>query len=110
MSYLPGDVALRAELVAGELQLERMRIVAIGAADAVGVHLALEERAVFVDLVENLAVVVVQAGGEQRRARSNPAAADRGGSRRGSCGGASGTWRRFRFATVVSALLRFARP
>ena len=40
---------------------------AVGAADAVGVHLAFEERSVFVVLVEDLAVGVIDAAGQQLR-------------------------------------------
>ena len=53
-------VTLRAQAVARELQLQRMRIVAIGAAHVVRVHLALQERTVLVHLVENLPVGLVQ--------------------------------------------------
>jgi hypothetical protein len=42
-----------------------MRIVAVGAPHVVGVHLALQERAVLVHLVEDLAVAVIDGVGEQ---------------------------------------------
>ena len=45
-----------------------MRLVAIRADDALGVHPALKERAVVVDLVAHLAVVVVQPLLQQREA------------------------------------------
>ena len=68
--------------VARVLQLGAVRIVAVGAADVFVKHLAFEERSVFIDFVQNLAigvigrwrqhfvrkiVVVVAAGGVARR-------------------------------------------
>jgi hypothetical protein len=61
-------VALRAHRVAGRAQLERVRIVAIRAGDAVRVHPALRERAPVVDLVAHLPVGEVEAFVEQRAA------------------------------------------
>ena len=52
-------VARGADLVGRVLQLRRMRIVAVGAADAPMVHLALDERRILEHLVQDLAVGVV---------------------------------------------------
>jgi len=52
-------VAGDAELIALVLELRGMRIVAVGTADVLRIHLAFEERRVFVDLVENLTVCMV---------------------------------------------------
>ena len=57
---LAARVAARTQRVAGGVQLQRVRVVAIAAGHALAVHPALEERAVHVDLVEDLAVVVVE--------------------------------------------------
>ena len=54
-------VALQAHRVAVTLEPARVRVVAVGAAYAVRIHPALAERAVDVDLIELLAVGVVQA-------------------------------------------------
>ena len=62
---LRGLVALRADRVPGRAQLLRMRVVAITARDAGGVHAALQPRAPDVDLVPLLAVCVVQRGRQQ---------------------------------------------
>ncbi len=51
-----------ARLVARMFQLQRMRIMAIGAADALVVHLALNERTVDVDFVLDLSVGVIGVG------------------------------------------------
>ena len=48
--------------------LEVVRVVAIGAAHALRVHLALQKRSVLVDLVQDLPVGVVETLVEQRRA------------------------------------------
>ena len=58
-------VALQADLVAGEFQLGAVRVVAIAAGDACCVHLALLERAVIIDLIEHLAVGLVEPLGER---------------------------------------------
>ncbi len=64
---LLGGVARHAHAVGRALHLERVRIVAVRARDTGGVHLALEEGAVLVDLVLDLAVGKVKALLEQRR-------------------------------------------
>ena len=60
------EVALRADLIAGVAQFRRVRIVTIGAGHAGCVHLALQKRAVVVDLVLLLAVRIVQVGDDER--------------------------------------------
>ena len=60
-------VASRAQRIAVGPQAEPMRVVAIGAAHALRVHPALQERAPDVDLVLLLAVGVVEALAQQRR-------------------------------------------
>ncbi len=60
-------VALAAELVAVEAELETVDIVAVRTADIVVVHLALDEGAVDIDLVENLPVGEIEPLVEQRR-------------------------------------------
>ena len=60
-------VALQAEAVALEVQLQRVAVVAVAAAHLARVHLALQERPVDVDLVEDLTVRVVQPLAQQRR-------------------------------------------
>ncbi len=60
-------MALGAYAVAGSAQLQRVRLVAIRAGDALRVHPALHERAPVVDLVAHLPVVPVQAVFEQRQ-------------------------------------------
>ena len=60
-------VTLVADAVALRPQLERMRLVAVAAADALREHLALAERGVVVDLVQHLAVGLEQAGLEEAR-------------------------------------------
>src|SRR5690606_28338695 len=47
-------------------QAGRVRVVAVGAGDALGIHSRLQERAVLVDLVEDLAVGVVEPGAQLR--------------------------------------------
>ena len=59
-------VALRAHRVARHAQLLAVRVVAVGAGDALRVHAALQERAVVVDLVAHLPVGVVEIRLEQR--------------------------------------------
>ncbi len=73
-----GRVALRADRVARRPQLLAVRIVAIGAGDAVRVHPALQERAVVEDLVAHLPVGVIQTGLEQRRTKGVGEAPARG--------------------------------
>ncbi len=60
-------VTLRAQRVALRLEPQRMRVVAIGAAHALRVHPALQERAPDVDLLVLLAVGEVKAFAQQRR-------------------------------------------
>src|SRR5690349_9524521 len=55
-------MARRAKLISLTLDLRGVRVVAIGAADALVVHFALQERAVLVDLVKNLAVAMIGRG------------------------------------------------
>ena len=62
-----GPVALETEVVALELELHAVRVVAVRTAHVVGVHLGLGERAPDIDLVEDLAVGVVEALVEDRR-------------------------------------------
>ena len=59
-------MALQADPVAGRPQARAVRLVAIGAGDAGMVHPALQERAVFIDLVADLAVGEIESGVEQR--------------------------------------------
>ncbi len=54
-------MALRANVVAGTAELQRVRIMAVGAGDALGLHPALHERAPLVDLVPDLPVAPVEA-------------------------------------------------
>ncbi len=54
------QVALSAQGIAGRLQREAVRIVTVAARDPLAVHAALEERAVDVDLLEDLPVGVVE--------------------------------------------------
>src|SRR5262245_49289004 len=58
-------VAARTDFIAGKLDFRRVGIVAVGAANALMEHLALEERAVLVHLVQNLSVGVVRLLAEQ---------------------------------------------
>jgi len=60
-------VALMADAVAVGTQLERVRIVAVAAADPLLEHLALPERGVVVDLVHHLAIGFEQARPQQAR-------------------------------------------
>jgi hypothetical protein len=62
-----GLVALKAQRVAVGVQLQRVAVVAVSAGDVASIHLGLQERAVDVDLVEDLAVGVVQPLAQQRR-------------------------------------------
>jgi hypothetical protein len=70
---VPGDiefrrhVALRTESVPFGTQLGAVRVVAVRAGDSGGMHPALQERAVFVDLAVDLLVGVIETGPEQRR-------------------------------------------
>ncbi len=59
------QMASRADGIAGGAQLQRMRVVAVRACDALRVHPALHERAPVVDLVAHLAIVPVQVVVEQ---------------------------------------------
>ena len=54
-------VALRAEPIAFELQLERMRIVTIRALHVVRMHLALQKRPVLIHLILDLAIGIIEA-------------------------------------------------
>ena len=49
----------RTQSIVIELQLVRMRIVAVGATNAIVVHLALQKRTVNVNFVEDLAVRII---------------------------------------------------
>jgi hypothetical protein len=60
-----GSVALQAGAIARQAQGAAVRLVAVGAADATGVHAALAIRTVDEHLVVLLAIGVIQAGGEQ---------------------------------------------
>ncbi len=66
-SKVVGEMALRADRVALGLLLQAVRVVTVRAGHAGCMHLALEERAVVVDLVLHLPVRPVQPFGEQRR-------------------------------------------
>ena len=61
------QMTLQTEVVALELELQAVGIVAVAAADIVVEHLALHERPVDVDLVEDLPVGVIQALVKGRR-------------------------------------------
>src|SRR5215510_12350853 len=68
-------VALHADAVAGRAQLRGVRLVAIAAGNAGSEHLALLERAVIVDLILHLTVVVIEPareGRDQMRVRKPP--------------------------------------
>src|SRR4029453_13074615 len=58
-------VARRANLISFVLEPGGMRVMTIGALNPLVIHLALHERAVFIDLVENLPVSVVARAGEE---------------------------------------------
>jgi len=60
-------VALEAQVVAVSYPLDAVLVVAVAAANAAGVHLALHERPVDVDLVEDLAVGKVHAFAQKLR-------------------------------------------
>ena len=60
------QVALRADRIAGRARLARMRIVAVAAGNAGCMHLALQERADVVHLIELLAIGEIQAIAQQR--------------------------------------------
>jgi hypothetical protein len=60
-----GLVAARAETVVRERDLARVHVVAVAARHAAAVHLRLQERAVLVDLVQDLSVGVVERGVEE---------------------------------------------
>ncbi len=59
-------MALQADAVARRPQFRAVRVMAVAAGHALGEHLALAERAVFIDLVLDLAVRVIEAALEQR--------------------------------------------
>ena len=61
-------VTLFADGIPENAQPEAVRVVAVGASDPLGEHPALQERSVLVDLAQDLAVGVVEAGIEKRRA------------------------------------------
>ena len=61
------QMALRAERIALGPQLRAVRVMTVRAGDPGGMHAALQERAVFVDLAVDLPVSVIKAGFEQRR-------------------------------------------
>ena len=71
-SNFAAQMALAADGVAGRAQLQRMRVVAVGAGHALRVHPALQERAVVVDLVAHLAVGVVEAGSSSEARKPSP--------------------------------------
>jgi hypothetical protein len=62
-----GQMALRTERIALGLRPGAMRVVAVRAGDASGMHPALQKRAVFVDLTVDLPVGVIETGLQQRR-------------------------------------------
>ena len=86
VAVVRGDVeffrrmALQADAVAVRAQLKAVRIVAVAAGDAGMEHAALQERAVFIDLVTDLTVGKIQIVVEQRHAIT---VADRRARRRG---------------------------
>ena len=59
------EMTLAAQCVALETQLRAMGVMAIAAGHAGGMHLALQERSVHVDLVQDLPVGVIKTGIEQ---------------------------------------------
>src|SRR4051812_13496417 len=63
---LRGEMALRAERIAGCAEREAVRLVAVPARPTRAVHLALHERAVLVHLALDLAAGVVQPLGQER--------------------------------------------
>src|SRR5262245_66074281 len=62
-----GRMAACAQRVASREKLQAVRVVAVAAGDARRVHLALEERAVLVDLVVDLTVGEIETLIEERR-------------------------------------------
>src|SRR6266566_5854016 len=60
-------MALRTEAIALGQQLRAVRVVTVRAGDAGGMHAALQERAVLVDLAVDLSVGVIETRLEQRR-------------------------------------------
>src|SRR6266487_2391568 len=63
-------MALQARAVARDTQLAAVRLVTIAASYAGREHLALLERAVIVDLVEHLAIGLIESTAERRSGRS----------------------------------------
>src|SRR6202023_4005906 len=61
------EMALRAQAVPLGVQLDAVRVVAVRAGDPGGMHPALQERAVFIDLAVDLPIGVIETGFEQRR-------------------------------------------
>ena len=59
-------MALRAQRIAGRAQLRAMRLVTIRAGHSRGIHPALQERAVFVDLIAHLAIREIEIRIEER--------------------------------------------
>src|SRR6516225_890576 len=62
---LVGGMALKADAVAGRAKFRGMRLVAVAASDAGREHLALLERAVVVNLVQHLAIGVIEPAGQR---------------------------------------------
>src|SRR5262249_2497955 len=57
---LPGRMALQAHAIAGNTKRWTMRLLAVAAGDAGGVHLALFERAIGIDLIEHLPISMIE--------------------------------------------------
>ena len=58
-------MAAGAESVSFEKECPSMWIVAIGTSDSLGVHTTLKKRTVYVDFIEDLAIVVIEPGFQQ---------------------------------------------
>ena len=77
-----GRVTLQTGRIAGKAQLGAMRIVAIAAGDTGGEHLALLERAVIINLIQQLPIGVIEPAAQRR----NHVRAGQGSSRDPSLG------------------------
>ena len=108
VANVAGSVAVRAQRVAGRAAAWRLcGLVAVRAGDALGVHPALQERAVLVDLVLDLAVRVVEArsrsAGRWLSSSGTPAA-------RPPDTRAARAWHRAQVSTSLRAAGRCAAP
>jgi len=65
-------VASKADRIAGKMKLTGMGVVAVGTGDTLGVHPALQERPVDIDLLLNLTVGVIEALLQKRQAMGIP--------------------------------------